>query len=1024
MSVRNFRTLSARRWISASVIALLACCLGSTASAARPKADGPISPQARAAAWAQHQAMEAASPYRGLAWRSIGPTVQGGRVVDIESVPGQPYTFYVAYASGGVWKTTNNGGSFEPLTDRLPNTISGDLAVDPSAPETLWLGAGEPNAARSNYGGHGVFVSRDGGASFEAKGLADADRIARILVDPRDGRRVLVAAAGKLYSTGGSRGVYLSEDGGDNWRQVLAGQGEWTGATDLVMHPDNPDIVYAALWERKRTPWNFTEAGPGSSVHKSTDGGRSWTRLDGFPSGPGIGRIALDIARSQPDTLYASIDLWREVPAELQYSGDRPLSPKRLRQMSKDEFLRQDPEELEGFIRSSDLPEQITAQSLLDDVRNDVVSLDQLRRRLEDANSALFDNDSWGLTVWRSDDAGGAWRQTHEAPLRDVVYSFGYYFGQIRVDPADPERVYALGVPLIVSDDGGVNWSGYPNHRDVHVDHHALWIDPNYPQRIVLGNDGGVDISFDHGVTWRRMDGQPVGQFYTIYADMAEPYNVYGGTQDNGTMKGSSTTRWELGEEWSFIGGGDGMYVAVDDEGGYTYTGYQFGNYNRRDRDGKRIEVRPRTPLSEAPLRYNWNTPVILSPHNPQVLYFGASRLYRSMDKAHSFVPISPELSTATERGNVPFGTITTVSESPLRFGLLAVGTDDGHVHVSRDGGGNWQAVDGKLPARRWVSRVELSRHVENRLYLSLNGYRQDDDRVYLYVSEDLGRNWRSIASGLPAEPVNVIREDTVNPELLYVGTDRGVYVSIDRGNSWATLDGNLPNVPVHDLFVHPRDRELIAGTHGRSAWIIDVLPLQELSEAVRAKPAHLFFIDPVQAERDWRRRRDGWFDRPEYLPQMAGSYWAAQAGEVRFTLLDEHGSALANFSRSGSAGLNSFEWDLALERDLVLAAEAVALEKLDEDQRDQLAHRRYSESVRLGHRLYPLPGKYQLRIEAGEASHETGLEIKPPKARDARYTPKYKLRGEDGKSTRSQPGPLPHPRANSRARPWTLPGK
>ena len=1007
-----------------AALVLLACAAGADVGAARPRADAATSPQARAEAWAQHQRMEAESPFKGLAWRSIGPTVQGGRVVDIESVPGQPYTFYVAYASGGVWKTTNNGGSFEPLTDRLPSTITGDIAVDPTAPDTVWLGSGEPNAARSNYGGHGVFVSRDGGKTFASRGLADADRIARILVDPRDGNRVLVAAAGKLYSTGGSRGVYLTQDGGETWTRVLAGQGEWTGASDLVMHPTDPDTLYAALWERKRTPWHFTESGEGSSVHKSTDGGRTWQRLAGFPDGAGVGRIGLDIARSQPDTVYASIDLWREVPAALQDAGDRPLSPKRLERMGKDEFLLQDPEEIEAFIRRSDLPVEITAESLLADVRSGKIDLDTLRGRLKDANAALFDTDTWGLTVWRSDDAGGSWRQTHEQPLRDVVYSFGYYFGQVRVDPTDPDKVYALGVPMIVSDDGGATWSGYANDREVHVDHHALWIDPNYPDRIVLGNDGGLDISFDRGVTWRRLDGQPLGQFYTIYADMAEPYNVYGGLQDNGTLKGSSRTRWELGQDWSFINGGDGMYVAVDDEGKHTYTGYQFGNYTRIDGDGKRNEVRPRSPLAEPPLRYNWNTPVLLSPHNPQVVYFGANRLYRSMDKARSFTAISPDLTSATERGNVPFATISSVSESPLRFGLLAVGTDDGHVHVSRDGGLEWQAVDGRLPARRWVSRVELSQHVENRLYASLNGYRQDDDRAYVYASDDLGRSWREIGAGLPAEAVNVVREDPVNAEVLYVGTDRGVYVSTDRGRSWATLDGNLPNVPVHDLVVHPRDRELVAGTHGRSAWVVDVLPVQELTAAVRAKPVHLFHLDAVQADRGWRSRADPWFDRPEYLPSMTGSYWAAAAGTVAFTLLDEHGSEVARFERQAVAGLNSFEWDLALDRDLALAAERAALAKVDAADRDQLRHRRYSESARLGHRLYPLPGKHRLRIAAAGASHEAPLEIKAPKPYEPRHAPRFKLRGDGDDATRTQPGPLPHPRAGSRARPWTNPGK
>jgi len=1003
---------------------LLAGALGVSAQAQRPAPAMPTTPAAREAAWQQHQRMADASPARHLHWRAIGPIAQGGRVVDVEMVPGQPASFYVAYATGGVWKTVNHGGSFEPLTDQLFNTVTGDIAVDPRAPETLWVGTGEPNAARSNYGGHGVYLSRDGGKSFEHKGLADSDRIARVLVDPRNSQRVFVAAAGKLYSTGGSRGIYLTEDGGASWRQVLKGEGAWTGASDLVMHPRDPDTLYAALWERKRTPWQFTESGAGSALYRSRDGGRSWTRLTGFPSGKEIGRIGLAVSPARPDTVYASIDLWRPLPAALQHAGDRPLSPKRLKTMTRDEFLRQDPDELEAFVRAADLPAEFDSAKLLAGVKDGSIKLDSLRERLAEANAALFDAEVWGLTIWRSDDAGGSWRQTHEQPLRNATYTFGYYFGRLAVDPADAERVYAMGVPLIVSEDGGRRWSGYANHRDVHVDHHALWIDPANPQRLVLGNDGGLDISYDRGVSWRKLDAQPVGQFYTIMADMAEPYNVYGGLQDNGTWKGSSRTRWELGQDWTFMSGGDGAFVAVDNEGKHTYTGYQFGNSMRIHADGKRVEVRPRSPLSEAPLRYNWMSPLMVSLHNPQVIYFGANRLFRSFDKGRTFQPISPDLSRNPARGNVPFGTISSLSESRLRFGLLAAGTDDGQLQVSRDGGLSWQDVGKGLPADRWVSRVEWSQHVEGRLYLSLNGYRQDDDSAYLFVSEDFGASWRSIAAGWPAEPINVVREDPGNAQLLYVGSDRGVYASLDRGASWISLAGGLPHVPVHDLFVHPRDRELIAGTHGRSAWVLDVLPLQELGAAQRAKPVHLFHLDALQADRDWRREPDPWFDRREHLPALRGTVWAAAAGTVRFSLIDANGQALARFDRAVHAGLNSFEWDLALDPDLALAAEAAALQKLPEAERDQLRHQRYAESVRLGHRLYPLPGKYQLRAAVGEASAETPLEVKAPKAFDPRLPPAVKRRGDGGESTRTQLGPMPHPRAGARGRALTLPGR
>jgi len=1005
-------------------IGTLLLCFAPVTQAARPTPGVPSTPEQREAAWQQHQRMEAASDFRGLQWRSVGPIGQGGRVVDFASVPGQPYTFYVAYASGGVWKTTNNGGSFEPLTDHLPSTVIGAIAVDPSTPETLWIGAGESNAARSNYGGHGLFVSHDGGKTFARKGLTASDRIAAIVVDPRNGKRVLVAAAGKLYSPGGQRGIFLTEDGGESWTQVLKPQDDWTGASDLVIDPTRPDVLYAALWDRQRSPWQFTEAGDGSGIYKSEDGGRSWRQLGGgLPHGETVGRIGLAVARSQPDTVYATIDHWAELPKALRDLGDRPLSPERLRTMSKEDFLKQDPDEVESFIRGADLPVELDAKGLLAKVRDGSITLEQLRSRLEDGNAALFDNPTWGHTVWRSDDAGGSWRRTHDTPIRDVTYTYGYYFAEIAVDPSNADRVYTMGVPLVVSSDGGKTWSGYANNESVHVDHHALWIDPNFPQRLVLGNDGGLDVSYDAGVTWRSVDAQPVGQFYTIHADMAEPYNVYGGLQDNGTWKGSSHTRWELGEDWSPINGGDGMWVAVDNESGDTYTGYQFGYYTRIDKDGERHEVRPRAPLTEPVLRFNWSTPVILSPHDPRTVYMGSNRLYRSLDRGRSWVAISPDLTRSTARGNVPFATITSLSESPLQFGRLGVGTDDGHVHVSTDGGNRWQQVDANLPADRWVSRVELSHHDANRLYVSLNGYRQDDDRVYLYRSDDFGTSWQSIADGLPMEPVNVIREDTVNPNLLYVGTDRGVYASLDRGRNWQALDGGLPNVPVHDLFIHPRDRELIAGTHGRSAWIVDALPLQELDAKVRNADVHLFHIDDLQASRDWRRRPDPWFDRPEYLPELSGTFWAKAAGTVRFRLLDEKDRPLAQFEREAIAGLNSFDWNLLLDAELTLAAERQTRQALDADKRDERKNQPYAESQRLGHRLYPTPGKYKLEIAHADTTSRSDFEIKAPKPQDPRWTPPYKLRGED-EDGRNQDGERAHPRAGARGRGFAMPGR
>ncbi|HET9483000.1 MAG TPA: hypothetical protein VFO79_03515 [Xanthomonadales bacterium] len=990
-------------------LALTLCLIAAGAADARPRPSPPASGAARWAAFERHEALAAATPFHGLAWRSIGPTVQGGRVVDVESIPGNPYGFYVAYATGGVWKTSNNGVGFEPLTDRLASIVIGDIAVDPNAPQRLWVGTGEPNSSRSSYGGLGVFRSDDGGATFTHVGLSQTDRIGRIVVDPRDGDRVCVAALGKLYSTGGERGVFCTRDAGATWRNTLPPASDWTGAIDLVLDPSNPDVLYAATWERSRTPWNLEEAGRGSGVHKSTDGGETWTRLaGGLPGNDKVGRIGLALSPSEPNVVYAAIDDWNALPAELVDYGDRPLNLKRLRGMSKEEFLRQDPDEIEGFIRDADLDNAIDAKTLVTQVQSGEYILADLVAKLEAKDTGFGSVDIWGQSVFRSDDGGRTWRRTHEGPLREIAYTFGYYFGQIRVAPDDADRIYLHGVPIVQSADGGRTWTTM-QHPKVHVDYHAQWIDPSNPNRMIVGNDGGADITYDGGKTWLKLDAQPVGQFYTVMADMAEPYNVYGGLQDNGTMKGSSKTRWELGEDWSVVGGGDGMHVAVDTrDNETTYTGYQFGFYQRKDKDGT-AEIRPREPLRDPTLRYNWNTPVLLSQHNQDIVYYGANRLYRSMDRGATWQAVSPELSTSKARGDVPYATITSVSESPSQFGLLWAGTDDGNLWVTR-GGGDWQRVDARLPSDRWVSRVVASAHARDRAYVSLNGYRNDDTTAYVYATDDLGRSWRSIAAGLPAEAVNVVREDPVNADVLYVGTDRGVYVSLDRGRSWTALQNNLPKVPVHDLMVHPRERELIAATHGRSVWIVDVLPVQEHAR-VSDKVVHVHPIAPVQASREWRSSAPRWFDDTAYRPKIEIPFHAASAGTAELTVLDEHGSVVQRLSHEAKPGVNATQWGLEVDRELALAAERKAAEKAAKDAKPEgaLARSRYAESVRLGHRLYALPGKYTVRISLGGASSQTPLEIKAPEDYKPRTKPKPKLRGRDDYATpQSVSRPLP----------------
>ncbi len=983
-------------------VTLLALMLMATTLEARPKPDSAATYADKYVAWQNHQALVSSSPYAGLKWRSVGPIVQGGRLVDMEAVAGQPYTFYLAYASGGLWKTTNNGHSFEPLFDHQPSMIMGDIALDPNHPNTVWVGTGENNSSRSSYGGMGVYRSDDGGHHWRYMGLGDSDRIGRILVDPNDSNRIFVASIGKLYSPGGQRGIYRSTDGGKNWQQVLEG-GDWMGVIDLVFKPDDSGTIYATAWDRKRRPWDFTEGGIGSAIYKSTNGGDNWSRLaGGLPSGQFVGRIGLAVSAASPETLYASIDNQAALPESQWNMGDRPVNAKRLRNMSKDQFLAQDKDEIERFVRNSDFDVNIDADTLIDWVRDDKISIHDIINELGDANANLFNADVVGLQVWRSDDAGANWYLTHDKPLDQVVYSYGYYFGQIRVSPKNAEQIYVLGVPVIKSDDGGKTWFSV-HGRDVHGDYQSMWINPQHPEHLLIGNDGGADMSYDGGETWVKVDGQPLGQFYTVNIDMAEPYNVYGGLQDNGTIRCSSKNKWKTGENCTRINGGDGMYVAVDPRDNKTvYSGSQFGYYDRLGANSKRHEVRPRDAFGDPALRYNWNTPVILSPHNADVVYFGANRLYRSMDQGESWSPISGDLSRSEKRGDVPYGTLTTLSESALQFGLIWAGTDDGQVWVTDSGGVHWQDVAARLPKDRWVSRVEASSHHRDRAYVTLNGYRDDDIRAYVYRTDDQGKHFKDISKGLPAEPVNVIREDPLVEDILYVGTDRGVYVSTDRGASWSALQGGLPNVPVHDLVVHPRERELVAGTHGRSIWIVDVLPLEDIVEAGRDTELKVFYTDEINARRGWRSKRSRWFFQPDDAPVSVIKYWSRRAGRANVEILDVNNSVVRRWGRETVSGMNSFTWDLLVEKDLALAAEKTALKQAKEHHTDtdeelpfNLTETPYAESVRLGHSLYASPGDYTIRVSMGENKDSTTLKIKAPKGFEPRIKKTYTIRGK-----------------------------
>jgi photosystem II stability/assembly factor-like uncharacterized protein len=939
----------------ACAVAVLLACSADAFAQRRPQPADPPTLEERRQAWERHQELDRTTLFKGLEWRDVGPVVQGGRLVDIEGVPGEPYTFYVAYASGGVWKTTNNGISFEPLFDDQPSIIIGDMALDPSNPQRIFVGTGENNSSRSSYGGEGVFRSEDGGETWTRVGLEESDRIGRILVDPRDPDRVFVAVLGKLYTPGGQRGVYRSDDGGDTWQLVLAGENDLTGYVDLAFQPGNPDVIYAAAWERIRRPWNFIEGGGGTGVWKSTDGGDTWERVDGgFPRGEHVGRVGLAVTAANPQVLYASVDNQEILPEDEWDLGSGAVTAKRLRDMSKEEFLAQDPEEIEDFIRGNDLDPRLDARRLIAAVRSDSITIADLLQALQDANAALFSADIRGIEVWRSDDAGNTWRRMNPEPIRQAVYTYGYYFGQIRAAPDDVDRVYVLGVPLLVSEDGGVTWRGTAG-RGVH---------------------GSVSV----------------GQFYTVAVDMADPYNIYGGLQDNGVLKGSSRSRPNITGSWTRAGGGDGMWAQIDPRDNSTYyAGSQFGYYFRSGAAGYQ-RVKPRNGVLEEPLRYNWLTPILLSSHNADVLYYGANKLFRSMDQGETFTALSDDLTQSSNRGDVPFATLTVIAEAPKRFGLLWAGTDDGHVYVTRSSGAEWTEVSGGLPRDRWVSRVEASNHDENVAYVSLNGYRDDDITAYVYRTNNLGRTWRDISDGLPDEAVNVIREDPVNPAVLYVGTDRGAYVSLDTGRTWQAVGSGLPNVPVHDLIVHPRERELVAGTHGRSVWILDVLPVQELSDEVRASEVHVFPVDGVTYSRGWSSRRSLWYYRPEDARYQNFPFWVDTDGRVEWSVLDEDENVLRRGEMDVVRGVNTLRWDLMLDPELALPVEEARVADKEEV---KPADTPWAEVVRLDRQLYVTPGTYTVRVQAGESHAETEFKVNAPRPRQPQVKPAPLIRGQ-----------------------------
>jgi photosystem II stability/assembly factor-like uncharacterized protein len=893
---------------------------------------------ARQAGFQRRLEMEGASLLSQIRFRSVGPEVQGGRVVEIAAPANHPDSLVVAFASGGLWHTDDRGGAWTPLFDDQPTLTIGSFALADPDGKTIYVGTGESNSSRTSYAGAGMFKTTDGGKSWQAIGLADTHHIGKVLVDPRDPNTVYVAAAGHLYTENPERGVFVTRDGGKTWAKTLFVD-DRTGAIDLAQDPKNPDVLYAATWERARTAANFLESGPGSGVWKSADAGKTWKRLSGgLPAGATVGRIGLAIAASRPQTVYVVLDNQARRPPSEAFDEETPpgeLTPRRLKKMTAEGFARLDDAVVARFLRRNGFPKTLKAPRLKKDVKAGRIAVSDLVAYMQDANREIFENEVVATEVFRSDDGGATWKRTHDGRIDKVFHSYGYYFGRIAADPVDPERVYIQGVPMLTSTDGGKTWKGIGG-RGVHGDYHAIFIDPKAPQRLAIGNDGGINISYDYGDTWTRLNNLPVGQFTIIAVDSADPYNIVGGLQDNGVMRGPSTYRYGKSDPqaWKSIYGGDGSCVAVDPkDSNVVYVALQFGIAARLNvKTGDRASIRPRPELSakkkEKPLRYNWITPFLLSPHSRDILYYGTNRLYRSFDRGDTWTAISEDLTSNPEQGDVPFGTITSVSESPKKFGVLYAGTDEGRVWGTRDGGASWTDLSKGIARDRWVTRVIASHFDEGTVYVTQSGYRNDEFAPYVFRSTDYGKTWQSLSAGLPSEPVNVLREDPKAKHLLYLGTDSGVFVSLDRGATWTAMTGGLPRVAVQDLVVEPRSGDLVVGTHGRSVFVAEAAPLRKVKDGLASDALRAYPVKPIKESLRRGYGENPWTPFFRVEPTVRIAYWAGGAAPVRLAVKDENGMLWKELDGTSQRGMNVVEYDLSADAKLADAAEAKAREK------------------------------------------------------------------------------------------------
>ncbi len=816
-------------------------------------------------------------------YRNLGPFRMQVRIADI-AVPDAPvkdhlYTIYVAPWIGGLFKTTNNGTTFESIFDGQDNLSFGDVTVAPSNSNIVWVGTGDAYTSRTSYAGDGVYKSTDGGKTWKNMGLKDSHHIARIVIHPTNPDIVCVATMGHLYSTNEERGIFKTTNGGATWEKILY-INEKVGVIDLILHPRNPAILYAATYDKERLPWQMVNGGPGSGIYKTLDAGRTWNKLGGgLPTGK-IGRIGLDIYLKNPEILYAVI--------ENANTRTTPLAP---------------PPGARGTGQGGGAPGRVA---------------------------------TIGGEVYRTDNGGQDWKKMN-ADDYNVSPKGPYYFSQIRVDPANDLNIFVTQDGFRHSIDGGKTWDAPRVFPRMFGDFRTLWFDPENPSRLISGGDGGIAISYDGGATSDAYSNIPLGSVYAIGVDMDDPYNVYAGLQDHEHWRGpSNAASGRITEQdWFALGNGDGIFTQVDPtDSRWLYTTRQYGGHTRLDQKlGYTTNIEPRRAAGQPPYRFLWEPPVHISPHDSKVIYAGSQILLKSVDRGDHWTEISPDLSTNDTAkimpeseggvpGGIPWFAISTISESPITAGLIWCGTSDGNIQLTRDGGATWTDVTPRITAQggrkdAYVSRVQASAHVAGRAYVTKSGYKFDDFRPFIYKTDDFGATWTSIVANLPNQPINVVFEDLKNPNLLFVGNDTGVFVSIDRGASWVKMNNGIPNIPVKDLLVHPRENDLVLGTYGRGLYITNIAPLQEMNGAMLGEEIHMFGIKPTVQRIIWSFGANDYLfgqrnvQTPNEPNGMVIRYYLKNqgSGNANIVITDAKGQEVAKLTGQTAAGINTVVW-------------------------------------------------------------------------------------------------------------------